>query len=227
MRTMKPTWEPPEESRLKPEWELSEESWLVSAPNYFSPPSQESLRGPLLKFFRMSLTLSETVALYLDVPPDDISGLDINWMLKLYKEVKVKLKKIPFVVSEGGKIMLLSYRGYNACGDIDEKTDLIKGKVIDVNDSITFEGESVKQFKQAFHDAIDSYLEFCEAENRKPDKPFSGNISYRTTKERHRALSIAAAQAGLSINALMDQIIGKTIDENVGSFRNFNSYAMN
>lgn len=66
---------------------------------------------------------------------------------------------------------LLNYCGYTASFDIDENTDLLKGKVININDSITFEGESVKQFKQAFHDAIDSYLEFCEAENREPDKP--------------------------------------------------------
>ena len=169
----------------------------------------------------------KTAALYFDIPPDDVVASGINWLFKIYQAVQVKLKEIPFVVSEGGKIMLLNYRGYNACGDIDEKTDLIKGRVIDVNDSITFEGESVRQFKQAFHEAIDSYLEFCEAENREPDKPFSGKISYRTTKERHRDLTIAAAQAGISVNALMDKIIGESINESAGNFRNFNSYAMN
>lgn len=148
-------------------------------------------------------------------------------ILKIYKAVQTEFKKIPFVVSEGEKKMLLTYRGYSACGDIDEKTDLIKGRVIDVSDSITFEGESVSEFKKAFYDAIDSYLEFCEAENRKPDKPFSGVITYRTTGERHRAISIAAAQAGLSINGLIDTIIGGTIDNNNNTIANLSSYAMN
>ncbi|MEA5464526.1 type II toxin-antitoxin system HicB family antitoxin [Leptothoe sp. PORK10 BA2] len=168
-----------------------------------------------------------TAALYFDRSPDDIAASDIDWLSGIYKAVQSKLKKIPFVVSEGGKKMLLTYCGYNAFGYIDEKNDLIKGKVIDVNDSITFEGESVQQFKQAFHDAIDSYLEFCEAENREPDKPFSGKISYRTTQERHRDLTIAAAQAGISVNALMDQIIGRTINQNNGNFQSFSSYAIN
>ena len=66
---------------------------------------------------------------------------------------------------------LLNYRGYTASFDIDENIDLLKGKVIDINDSITFDGESVKEFKQAFYNAVDSYLEFCSTENREPDKP--------------------------------------------------------
>ena len=169
----------------------------------------------------------ETTSLYLGAVSNKISELGVNWLLNRYKSIQIKLKEIPFVSTEGEKKMLLNYRGYNACGDIDEKTDLIKGKVIDVNDSITFEGASVKEFKAAFHAAIDSYLEFCEVENREPDKPFSGKISYRTSKERHRDLTIAAAQAGMSVNALMDKIIGKTIDGNVENFRHFNSYATN
>lgn len=176
---------------------------------------------------KLSVAQCQKTAVYSEALADSVAESNISWLTEISKKVQSQLQEIPFVVSEGGKRMLLNYRGYSACGDIDEKTDLIKGKVIDVNDSITFEGESVKQFKQAFHNAIDSYLEFCEAENREPDKPFSGKISYRTTKERHRALSIAAAQAGLSINALMDLIIARTINENNANFQSLSLYAMN
>ncbi len=121
-------------------------------------------------------------------------------------------RKKAFSLKEGGNAMLLPYKGYNACSEIDERTNSIKGRVIDTSDSITFEGESVKQLKEAFHSAIDSYLEFCKQENRKPDKPFSGVLTYRTSKKRHRDLSIAAAREGISINTLIDQIVEKSIE---------------
>ena len=66
---------------------------------------------------------------------------------------------------------LLNYRGHTASFDIDESADLLKGRVVNINDSITFEGESAKEFKQAFYAAVDSYLEFCEMEGREPSKP--------------------------------------------------------
>ena len=38
------------------------------------------------------------------------------------------------------------------------------------NTSISFEGETVKELKKDFKDAIDYYLEYCKKENKEPEK---------------------------------------------------------
>ena len=43
-------------------------------------------------------------------------------------------------------------------------------------DVITFEGETVKELKQAFQDSVDDYLGFCAGRGEAPEKPYSGKF---------------------------------------------------
>ena len=99
---------------------------------------------------------------------------------------------------------MATYRSYTADLKIDEDSQLIIGKVLDINDTITFDGSTVEEAIQEFHKTVDSYLESCKRLGRKPDKPFSGKLAFRTTPEIHRSIYLAAAKAGKSINAWME-----------------------
>ena len=46
-------------------------------------------------------------------------------------------------------------------------------------------------------------------------KDFKGNITYRTSKERHYKLAKQAKLYGKSINALIDEIIGEKLGETI------------
>ena len=46
--------------------------------------------------------------------------------------------------------------------------EVFYGKIEGVNDLVSFEGESAKELKQAFHDAVEDYIEIC--------REFKGNI---------------------------------------------------
>lgn len=107
---------------------------------------------------------------------------------------------------------MLNYKGYNAIIKLDPISKILKGKVIDLNDSLTFEGEEVEKLIVAFHNTVDSYLEFCEELGQKPEKPFGGTITYRTDSETHRKIVTAAAKAGLSVNSLIDSTIKEAIE---------------
>ena len=100
-----------------------------------------------------------------------------------------------------------SYQGYTGQFTIDFEDNLICGKVIDLKDVITFHGKTVEEAHQAFIDSVDDYLEWCEELGEEPDKPFSGKLPYRTTKETHRYIYLAAKKSGKSINAWMDGIL--------------------
>jgi predicted HicB family RNase H-like nuclease len=105
-----------------------------------------------------------------------------------------------------------SYKGY--CGSIEFSLDdgCLFGQILFVRDLVTYEAEKIVELKQAFEDAVDFYLDKCERENLKPDKPFSGSFNVRLTPELHRAAAIEAARIGTSLNDLVRDCIESRLD---------------
>jgi predicted HicB family RNase H-like nuclease len=56
----------------------------------------------------------------------------------------------------------MRYKGYEAVVEFDDEAEIFHGEVINIRDVITFQGDNVKGLKQAFHDSVDDYLEFCK-----------------------------------------------------------------
>ena len=98
---------------------------------------------------------------------------------------------------------MMKYKGYFGSAQIDVEAGVIRGTVIDVQDTITFQGASVKAAQKAFEESVDDYLEFCRSLGRTPEKPFSGKMLVRVTPDLHRKLSLAAQIKGVSVNRLV------------------------
>jgi predicted HicB family RNase H-like nuclease len=112
---------------------------------------------------------------------------------------------------------LLSYNGYSADFDIDSKSNTLLGRVLDLSDSITFEGNTPKDLEESFQKSVDTYIEFCSKIKKKPEKPFSGNIAYRTDPDTHRKILLSASSAGVSINKWIDEILKKSIEGDISA----------
>ena len=65
---------------------------------------------------------------------------------------------------------LLKYKGYFGTIQYSEEDDLLWGKVVGIRDSITYHGDSLSELKNDFQEAIDFYLESCEAECLEPNE---------------------------------------------------------
>jgi predicted HicB family RNase H-like nuclease len=102
---------------------------------------------------------------------------------------------------------LMTYKGYTAQIDVDPEAKVLAGRVLDLRDVIVFEGETVEGVEREFHTSIDDYLTWCAEEGRAPEKPYSGRLPFRTTPETHRKIALAAARAGKSINAWMEEVL--------------------
>ncbi|WP_017741415.1 toxin-antitoxin system HicB family antitoxin [Scytonema hofmannii] len=107
----------------------------------------------------------------------------------------------------------MTYKGYTASLEIDLEAGIIFGRVLDINDVVTFKGKTVEEARQEFQKSVDDYLAFCEDLGEEPDKPFSGKLPFRTTPENHRKIFIAASKAGKSINAWMDEVLSIAADK--------------
>ena len=105
----------------------------------------------------------------------------------------------------------LTYKGYIGSVSFSEKDNVFFGKIEGINGLVNFEGESVKELPEAFHEAVDDYLEYCEEEGVEPHKSYSGSLNIRLSPEIHSRIAVLAKQAGMSINAFIKSAVERQI----------------
>lgn len=101
----------------------------------------------------------------------------------------------------------LSYRNYKASLEFDPDDNILIGRVLDIDDIITFHAESVIEFTKAFHEAVDDYISACEKIGQTPERPASGRLMLRIDPVVHAAALKAATHTGLSLNKWAEQVL--------------------
>lgn len=101
----------------------------------------------------------------------------------------------------------ITYRGYTASLDFDPDDNILVGRVLDIDDIISFHGESVETFKAAFHEAVDDYVAACAKIGQTPEKPASGRLMLRVDPMVHAAALKAAAHTGESLNRWAERVL--------------------
>ena len=67
---------------------------------------------------------------------------------------------------------MMTYKGYSASIEVDLEAEILLGRVLDINDVVTFKAQTIEEARQEFQKSIDDYLEFCKALGQEPDRPF-------------------------------------------------------
>ena len=120
----------------------------------------------------------------------------------------------------------MTYRGYTTSMSFDPEDKIIVGRVLDVEDIISFHAESVADFEAAFHGIVDDYIAACESLGQEPEKPASGKLMLRVSPEVHASALKAAARSGVSLNKWAEQALRvasrkRTKEAPVGSNKSF------
>ena len=97
----------------------------------------------------------------------------------------------------------LNYKGYVGTVSFSEVDNVFYGKIDGIDGLVNFEGESVSELVTAFHEAVDDYVAYCQAENLPLHKSYSGQLSIRISPETHSRIAALARQAGLTMNAFI------------------------
>lgn len=111
----------------------------------------------------------------------------------------------------------LEHRGYTATVEFDAGDGILVGRVIGVNDVITFHGTTVKQVVSAFHESVDDYLAACAKLGQSPDKPASGKFIVRAAPLTHRAALAMATAEGKSLNTWVVEVIERAVESREGA----------
>ncbi len=106
----------------------------------------------------------------------------------------------------------MTYKGYLGSVAYSEKDNVFFGKIEGINGLVNFEGESVKELTDAFHEAVDDYLAYCKDEGIEPDKSYSGVLNVRLAPALHRKIAMIARQAGQTLNAYIKEAIEEKVE---------------
>jgi len=101
----------------------------------------------------------------------------------------------------------MTYRGYVASMTFDTEDKIVVGRVLDIDDIITFHGESISEFETNFHAVVDDYILACETLGGVPEKPASGKLMLRVSPGVHAAALKAAARSGTSLNKWAEEAL--------------------
>ena len=101
----------------------------------------------------------------------------------------------------------MKYKDYEARIEYDDEDGLFVGRVLNTRDVIAFDGTSVDELEQSFHNAIDEYIEDCQRMGKNPEKPFSGRFNLRIPPALHRQAAAQAEKEGISLNALVERAL--------------------
>ncbi len=105
----------------------------------------------------------------------------------------------------------LTYKGFIGSIETSEDEGVFFGKIEGINALVNYEGESVKELTDAFHEAVDDYLILCEEEGIEPRKSYSGSLNVRLTPDIHSRVATLAKKAGISINAFIRKAVENQI----------------
>jgi len=84
----------------------------------------------------------------------------------------------------------MSYKGYHGSVDFSDEDNVFYGKIIGINDRITFEGDNVVSLRKDFHDAVDEYIEICSQLGKEPEKEYKGTFNVRIAAALHKNVAI-------------------------------------
>lgn len=103
----------------------------------------------------------------------------------------------------------LEYKGYQGSVEFSEEDFCLYGKVLGIKSLILYEGQTVKELVQSFHDFVDEYIDTCKEKGIEPEKPFKGSFNIRIDPELHKKAVIMASEEGISLNKFIEKAVKK------------------
>ena len=101
----------------------------------------------------------------------------------------------------------MSYKGYTAKVEFDERDNIFVGRILGIGSIISFHGETVVELRADFENAVGDYLRECKERGTKPEKTASGKLTLRVPPEIHGKALVAAQAAGKSLEQWATEVL--------------------
>lgn len=101
----------------------------------------------------------------------------------------------------------LEYKGFQGSVDFDTQSEEMYGKILHINDLVTYEADSFKELRKAFEESVDDYIDTCVQLGVEPEKPFSGSFNVRIGIHLHKELAKFSARHNSTLNDVVKDAI--------------------
>ena len=101
----------------------------------------------------------------------------------------------------------MSYKGYSGSVEFSDEDSVFFGRIIGINDRITYEGIDVKSLRNDFESAVEEYLETCSQLGKEPEKTYRGTFNIRIDPSLHKQLALFSVSNGKTLNATVEEAI--------------------
>ena len=105
----------------------------------------------------------------------------------------------------------MTYKGYTARIDFDDRDNIFVGRILGIRAIISFHGETVTELRSQFELAVDDYLADCKERDVKPEKTASGKLLLRVPPEVHGRALVASQAAGKSLNQWATEVLEQAV----------------
>ena len=102
---------------------------------------------------------------------------------------------------------IMTYKGYSAHIEYDDEDGIFTGRLAGIRDGVGFHADTVEALRDAFHEAVEDYIETCAKIGKEPQKAFSGQVMFRVDPEVHRKAALAAELSGKSLNQWAEEVL--------------------
>ncbi|MDR3693996.1 type II toxin-antitoxin system HicB family antitoxin [Mucilaginibacter sp.] len=106
---------------------------------------------------------------------------------------------------------ILQYKNYYASVHFSAGDEVFYGKILGINDLVSFEGSSVKELKKAFKEAVEDYLDACMEVGKTPEKTYKGTFNVRVPVTLHKEASLFAAIHNITLNEFVKTALAFTL----------------
>lgn len=107
---------------------------------------------------------------------------------------------------------IIKYAGYEGTAELDLESFVCRGRILFIDDLVTYQADSPKELQAAFEEAVDDYLATCKALGRRPKKPLSGTFNVRISPALHRAARLRAVKDEVSLNEVVAAAVRYYVD---------------
>ena len=107
----------------------------------------------------------------------------------------------------------MAYRGYAARIEYDDDDRIFTGRIAANRDGVGFHDHSVDALRQAFHYAVEDYLETCAKIGKDPQIDYSGGMMFRVSPETHRKSPLAAELSRKSLTQWSENVLDRPAGE--------------
>jgi len=109
----------------------------------------------------------------------------------------------------------LKYKDYLGSVDVSVADSCLHGKLQFIDDLITYEGQTLAELEQAFREAVDDYLAYCDETGQPACKTYKGTFNVRVAPELHKAAVHSATLAGVTLNEFVGLALSHAVDNGV------------